>query len=148
MKFGQLLKYNMRHIIIKKSYTKYGGENYSQTLRFPVDSLPHYLHDFWRKIFYFLYSINWPNVIVWLPLFCEIISWERKELLRWNKKHFSSFLKGFYRSKSNNFSLVAVITVLQLLLTLDLLSIYKSFKMWFSTCNKNSLNVITCCCPN
>ena len=27
------------------------------------------------------------------------ISWERKELLRWNKKHFSSFLKGFHRSE-------------------------------------------------
>ena len=24
------------------------------------------------------------------------ISWERKELLRWNKKHFSSFLKEFF----------------------------------------------------
>ena len=24
------------------------------------------------------------------------ISWERKELLKWNKKHFSSFLKGFH----------------------------------------------------
>ena len=23
------------------------------------------------------------------------ISWERKEFLRWNKKYFSSFLKGF-----------------------------------------------------
>ena len=22
-------------------------------------------------------------------------SWEQKELLRWNEKHFSSFLKGF-----------------------------------------------------
>ena len=27
------------------------------------------------------------------------ISWEWKELLRWNKKHFSSFLKGFQLSK-------------------------------------------------
>ena len=27
------------------------------------------------------------------------ISWERKELLRWNKEHFSSFLKGFPLSK-------------------------------------------------
>ena len=24
------------------------------------------------------------------------ISWEWKELLKWNKKHFSSFLKGLY----------------------------------------------------
>ena len=27
------------------------------------------------------------------------ISWERKQLLRWNKKYFSSFLKGFESSK-------------------------------------------------
>ena len=28
-----------------------------------------------------------------------LICWERKELLRWNTKHFSSFLKGFLLSK-------------------------------------------------
>ena len=28
-----------------------------------------------------------------------LISWKRKELLRWNKKDFSSFLKGFQLSK-------------------------------------------------
>ena len=28
-------------------------------------SLPHFLHDFWRKVFFLLYSINWPNFIVW-----------------------------------------------------------------------------------
>ena len=36
-------------------------------------SLPHFWHNFWRKIFLLLYSINWPNVIVWLPLLCEIL---------------------------------------------------------------------------
>ena len=35
-------------------------------------SLSHFLHTFWRKIFLLLYSINWPNFIVWLPLLCEI----------------------------------------------------------------------------
>ena len=29
--------------------------------------LLHFLHDFWREIFVLLYSISWPNVIVWLP---------------------------------------------------------------------------------
>ena len=29
----------------------------------------------------------------------QISSWEQKELLRWNKKHFWSFLKGFQLSK-------------------------------------------------
>ena len=104
-------------------------------------SLSHFLHNFWRKLFLLLYSINWPNFIAWLSLLCEIlgnmfiaivykpgcdvmnfevnltflikpsflhnqkvvtktkISWERKELLRWHKKHFPSFLKGIQSSK-------------------------------------------------
>ena len=36
-------------------------------------SLPDFLHAFWRKIVLFLYFINWPNVIAWLPLFREIL---------------------------------------------------------------------------
>ena len=36
-------------------------------------SLPQFLHNFWRKLFLFLYSINWPNFIVWLSLLCEIL---------------------------------------------------------------------------
>ena len=36
-------------------------------------SLPHFLHNFWRKIFLLLYSINWPNFIIQLPLLCEIL---------------------------------------------------------------------------
>ena len=35
--------------------------------------LPHFLHDFWRKIFLLLYSLNWPNFIFWLPLFRETL---------------------------------------------------------------------------
>ena len=35
-------------------------------------SMCHFLHNFWRKIFPLLYSINWPNFIVWLPLVWEI----------------------------------------------------------------------------
>ena len=35
--------------------------------------LPHFLHDFWRKIFFLLYSINSPSFIVWLPLLREIL---------------------------------------------------------------------------
>ena len=36
-------------------------------------SLPHFLHNFWRKIFILLYSINWPRFIAWLLLLCEIL---------------------------------------------------------------------------
>ena len=33
----------------------------------------HFLHNFCRKVFSLLYSINRPNCIVWLPLLCEIL---------------------------------------------------------------------------
>ena len=36
-------------------------------------SLPHFLHDFYRKII-LLYSIPWANLIAWLPLLCGILS--------------------------------------------------------------------------
>ena len=36
-------------------------------------SLPHFLYDFWRKLFLLLYSINCLNLIVWLLLRCEIL---------------------------------------------------------------------------
>ena len=35
-------------------------------------SQPHFVNDFSRKIFPMLYSINWPNFIVSLPLLLEI----------------------------------------------------------------------------
>ena len=35
-------------------------------------SLSHFPPNFWTKIFPLLYSINWPNFIVWLVLLCEI----------------------------------------------------------------------------
>ena len=80
----------------------------------------YFVYNFSRNMFLMLYSINWPSFIVWLPLLLEIlgnisdqavfihaqklktkteISWEWNELLRWNKKHFSSFSKGFQLSK-------------------------------------------------
>ena len=36
-------------------------------------SFSHFLHDFWRKIFLLLYSINWTNFIIWLPLLLVIL---------------------------------------------------------------------------
>ena len=36
-------------------------------------SPPHFVYDFSRKMFLMLYSINWPNVIVWLPLLLRIL---------------------------------------------------------------------------
>ena len=36
-------------------------------------SPPHFEYDFLRKIFLVLYSINWPNFVVWLYLLVEIL---------------------------------------------------------------------------
>ena len=40
-----------------------------QGLVFP----PHFEYDFLKKLFLVLYSINWPNFIVWLPILLEIL---------------------------------------------------------------------------
>ena len=37
-------------------------------------SLPHFLHNIWRKVFVTLYPINCPNLILWLRLALEILS--------------------------------------------------------------------------
>ena len=34
---------------------------------------PHFVYDFSTEMFLMLYSINWPNFIVWLPLVLEIL---------------------------------------------------------------------------
>ena len=39
-----------------------------------IVSPAHFVHDFSTKTFVMLYSINWPNLIVWLPLLLEILS--------------------------------------------------------------------------
>ena len=38
-----------------------------------IGFLTHFLHDFSRKIFLILFSINWLNFIEWLPLLLEIL---------------------------------------------------------------------------
>ena len=38
-----------------------------------IVSPAHFVYDFSRKMFLMFYSINWPNVIVWLPLLLEIL---------------------------------------------------------------------------
>ena len=39
-----------------------------------IVSPPHFVYHFPRKMFIILYSINWPNFIVSLPLLLEILS--------------------------------------------------------------------------
>ena len=44
-----------------------------QSICLEVVSLSHFWHDFWRKIFLMLNSINWPNFIIWLSLLLKIL---------------------------------------------------------------------------
>ena len=36
-------------------------------------SQPHFMYDLSRKMFLMLYSINWPNFVVWLSLLFEVL---------------------------------------------------------------------------
>ena len=55
--------------------TKLQTKLFQETKRgFELALLPHFLYDFWRKIFLLLFSMNWPNLILWLPLLREILS--------------------------------------------------------------------------
>ena len=38
-----------------------------------IVSLPHFVYDFWRKMFLMLHSINQPSFIAWLSLLLEIL---------------------------------------------------------------------------
>ena len=38
-----------------------------------IVSPPYFVYNFSRKVFLILYSINWPNFIVWLPLHPSIL---------------------------------------------------------------------------
>ena len=38
-----------------------------------IVSPPYFVYDFSTKVFLMLYSINWPNFIIWLPLLLEIL---------------------------------------------------------------------------
>ena len=38
-----------------------------------IASIPYFAYGFSRKMFLLLHSINWPNIIVWWPLFLKIL---------------------------------------------------------------------------
>ena len=38
-----------------------------------IVSAPHFLYDFLRKMFLTLYSTNWQNFIIWMPLLLKIL---------------------------------------------------------------------------
>ena len=53
------------------AFTSYKA--FQKEKRLELVSLPHFLHNFFRKIFLMLYSVNRPNLIVSLPLILEIL---------------------------------------------------------------------------
>ena len=81
MKFGQLIEYNVRNIFLEKSYRNHNFPAETRPRSFSkkkkkglgLISLSHILHNFWRKLFLLLYSINLPSFIVWLPVLREIL---------------------------------------------------------------------------
>ena len=97
MKFGQLVKYNMKNIFLEKLFTKCGGEtitrpfskieNISESIAksymqfvyivCQVESCQNILKLSYRPLAFtsykspyliLFYFINWPNFIAWLPL--------------------------------------------------------------------------------
>ena len=93
MKLGQLIKDNTRNTFLQKSCRKWSMEASSRPLFVfqtsficakrkrsfdflekgqGIVSSPYFTYDFSRKMFPMLYSNNWPNFIVWLPLLFEI----------------------------------------------------------------------------
>ena len=54
-------------------------------------SLPHFLHNFRRKIFLY----HWPNFIVWLPMCIEIVCKRGCDVMNFEVKHIF-LIKPFY----------------------------------------------------
>ena len=90
MKFGQSIDYNKINIFIQKSWKKWGrktsfrpiGKSKRSKVILNFDFLeksleyvspPYFVHDFLRKIFLMLCSINWPDFIVSFSLLLEIL---------------------------------------------------------------------------
>ena len=79
-------------------------------------SPPYFIFDFSRKVFLMLHSINWSNLIVWLPLLheildnmciailcfpdCDVINFEIKRSFQWSR--FSAWPK----SKDKNLNIL------------------------------------------
>ena len=72
---------------------------------FELVSLSHALHHFWRKLFFKVYSINWPNFIASLSLLLEILQYV----------HFNFFcfrVDGFMNFEINLSSLIKAFSYL------------------------------------
>ena len=88
--FYCLLSWVLLKLIKTKLQTTciYFKESFQKTkIGLELASLPHFLHDFWRKIILLFYSFTWPNFNVWLPYFvrywailcqphCDVIKFE------------------------------------------------------------------------
>ena len=68
---------NIQYILLKLNSRQLAFTSYKAFLKtkrsLELVSLPHFLPDFWRKLFLLLYSITWPIFFVWLHLLREIL---------------------------------------------------------------------------
>ena len=69
----------------------------------------HFVYDFWGKVFLMLYSINWPNFLVWLPLLLEILGnmcitivcWPGCDVIRFETNLIFLIKPFFYKTKKS-----------------------------------------------
>ena len=73
MKFGQLTDYSKKNKTLDYIYIQRFAQLWFFKKGLGLVSPPHFAYDFSRKISLFLYCINWPNLIIWLPLRLEIL---------------------------------------------------------------------------
>ena len=99
-KSEHLVEYNMRNSFLEKSYTNMVEKvfpdtslKYQNWAYFWISSLKFYTVCFYVQIDCYRNILKlscWP--FVFNSFFICFLSWERKEAVGWNKKHFSSFL--------------------------------------------------------
>ena len=73
MKFGQLTDYSKKNKTLDYIYIQRFAQLWFFKKGLGLVSPPDFAYDFSRKISLFLYCINWPNLIIWLPLRLEIL---------------------------------------------------------------------------
>ena len=59
----------------------------------------HFVYDFSQKMFFMLYSINWPNCIVWLPLHLEILGYISNQTVFIHAQKFKTKVWNILRMK-------------------------------------------------
>ena len=98
IKFCQLTEYNMRNVFLGKSYTKhYTNRKFLKKRErgLKLVSLPHFLHDFRRKMFIYLFIY----IFIWISV-CILSTWRKHQVKDLNilitKRAFKMKQKAFF----------------------------------------------------